>query len=87
MSERKEVVYSVPEEKLGRPTLFVDGSQDIEKAIDVLSEYTKIEKEKITFFITNYGFKEFLEGSDIFGLTEEQKEKLQEVKYLIEIGE
>lgn len=90
MSSKKEVKYPVQEEILGSPSLFVDEISDKTKttnALDSLSEYTGIENSKLQFFIKNYGLKEFLKGSDIFGLTEEQRDKLLDVKHLLEMGE
>lgn len=90
MKNSKEVKYQVHDEILGSPSLFVDeisGSFDVEKAIGFLSEYTGIEKEKIIYFVENFGLKRIMNDTDILGLTNEQKEKIYELKYLIEKGE
>ncbi len=86
MGKDKVVHYGIAEEIIGEPTLKVDDREldPIEIAIDVLYSYANIEKEKLSYFIKNFGLTRILNDPEIMGLTIEQVNAVNEIKYMLE---
>lgn len=57
-----------------------------DKAALIISDYAGIEKEKIRNFIVTMGLNAILENPSLICITEEQQERMRELKVLMEGG-
>jgi hypothetical protein len=55
-----------------------------DKAASIISEYTGIEKKKIQFFIEEVGLNCIFENPSLICMSEEEKERLGEMKIILE---
>lgn len=57
----------------------------ISQAADLISKHTNTNKEKIEFFIKEFGIEKLFNEPQLIGLTDDQTEKLIELKTLIDM--
>lgn len=79
-------VYEIQEEMLGKPTLKVDESNNnsnVSKFSDIISEYTGIDRNKLIFFIEQFGVDTIISNPSIVGVTKDQEQRLLELKVLL----
>jgi hypothetical protein len=70
-----------------RQALKLDGDETKEdkvlKIVSIISEYTTININKLNYFVSEFGI-DILNKPDVIGVTKEQKEKLENIKTLLD---
>lgn len=79
MNKQKEIFYESQPEIFGDPEYKVDDTDYLLAASDIISKHTGINKDKIQYFIDNFGLDMILEKPSVIGVTKHQEAKLLEI--------
>lgn len=86
MAKNNNFIYPTTDEVIGNPSLKLDGDSNKINNIrtsELLSEYTKINKDKILYFLDQMSLDQIFENSSLIGITPEQEILLNEFKELL----
>lgn len=79
--------YKIEDERLGSPTLKLDGEQhnsNMDRAASIITKFTGINNDKIKYFLESFGLKAILNNPSIMCTNQDEIKMLNELKEILE---